>query len=380
MVVVAEETTETIALVDTPDPGITPDSVILWKFDVWAEKGLITITLDQEEKVRKSLRAAEERLTEMEKMLRKEKLWPAEKAMIEHNDFIENARAYIVYLDYQQKEKEFEKEFEIQQYLIDYGVIVDMVHEQILDEDLDEKGENIVTDAFTTISKQITELTLALDDKKAETKLKIKANGLSESELAQLEGSLSAGVNDLLAMDVDEEVEPLVELGKEEAEDLVEEILELEETLEEITDDIGKNVGFIIGFGDTNSVVDEEPQALVTDTSTKTKVKLDGDVTASQIDIINSLYNSLVSAETKAEIEIDVSEVQEGSWKIEKELDGVLTNMQESLLENLLLSLGTEPSSVRIKIKHNPNSLDTDEAVYYGEDENSGITTNFVIG
>jgi hypothetical protein len=376
---ILEETATTTVTFKVPEPGITPDNVILWKFDVWSEKFFTAITLDQTEKIHKSIASAEERLTEMEKMLRKEKAWPAEKAKLEQDDAMENARGYITYLDYQEKEKELEKEYSIQAMLLNYESVVNELRVQLDEEDLDEEATDFVLDTFAQITEQQYILATALQEKKDGTKLKIKANGLTDEQIAALEASLSNGIGELtlnfITDTVVEESDPILVFVQEETEDAVEEA-------SEILEDVVEDLGYVIGYadGEIEEMEEDVPIAIITDTSTTTKVSVDGDVTAQQMDFITAVHDSLVAAGTDAEIEIVVAEVQKGAWKIEKEVDGVLNLEQQTLLDQMLYSLSQDPSALRIKIKYDPQSVDEEEGVYVGADEETGVSTSFVIG
>ncbi|PIN80193.1 hypothetical protein COV16_01335 [Candidatus Woesearchaeota archaeon CG10_big_fil_rev_8_21_14_0_10_34_8] len=349
----------TPAIAEAPEPGITPDNVILWKFDVWTERFLTAITLDQGEKVRKSLNAAEERLTEMEKMLRKEKNWPAEKAKLDHDDIIENVRSYITYLDYDKKEKEFEVEFKIKEMLEDYAEVADGIELKVAEITLDEEGSVFAQEALADIAKKESELAKELDNKKQDTILKIKANGLSDEDINLLVESFGGETK------IDEE--------------------SLLEFIEQNTDDLileaGQAINDVVGNAeDTSGDVAEKESVstIITDTSTKNKVKVDGDVTAGQMKLITAIHDSMEKDNVEAEIEITVSQINEGAWKIEKEIDGSLNSAQEILLDQLLVSLSEDASSVRIKIKH--DSVSEDNGIYAGSNEEEGVSTSFVIG
>ena len=66
-------------------------------------------------------------------------------------------------------------------------------------------------------------------------------------------------------------------------------------------------------------------------------------------------------------------------WKIAKEIDGSLTSLQQEQLDNLLISLSENPSTVKIKVKYDPGDVSTANGVVVGESD-SGLSTAFVIG
>ena len=123
----------------------------------------------------------------------------------------------------------------------------------------------------------------------------------------------------------------------------------------------------------------EAVSTMVTDTTASSKVKIDGDVTAEQLQRINILYEQLRAESTDAEIELTVSKMDNGLWKIEKEIDGILTSLQQEQLNDLLLTLSSEPSTVKIKVKYDPGDVSASNGVIVGESE-SGLETAFVIG
>ncbi len=361
---------------EAPEPGITPDNVILWKFDGWMEKSLIALTFDPEEKIHKSLRAAEERITEMEKMLRKEKKDSAQKALDAHNDAIENIRSYIIYLNYQEKEKEFEKEFVIESLLIEYDAIFQLVYNQLQSEDIKGEEKAFALDAFAQMKIQEQILIEELEKKKEDTRMKIRANGLNEDQLAALENVFSIG-NASMIRELSQE--NYTENETNIAHILTENKDIIKDTMNTTVENIGYIIGYLSNSSSNASMINASMTTVITDTSTRSKVAIEGDMTTSQMDYVSAIYDTLVSGATNAEIEIIVTEVQQGAWRIEKEVDGLLTEEQRSLLDTLLLSLSADPHAVRIKIKYHPDRQSYTE-VYTGTSSEKEVSTNFVIG
>ena len=116
---------------------------------------------------------------------------------------------------------------------------------------------------------------------------------------------------------------------------------------------------------------------MITDISSNNKVKIDCDLTAQQLQAVNILYNQLIAESTDAEVELTVSQMSNGMWKIEKEVDGTLTSLQNQQLDELLVSLSKTPSSVHVKIKYDPAEVET-AGLYSGG--NGDVETTFVIG
>ncbi|MFA6889039.1 MAG: hypothetical protein WC254_06105, partial [Candidatus Woesearchaeota archaeon] len=112
------------------------------------------------------------------------------------------------------------------------------------------------------------------------------------------------------------------------------------------------------------------------DVSSKSKLKIDGTLTAEQEQAVNLLYSQFIVENTEAEVGITVTQMDNGLWKIEKEIDGTLTVTQDQQLDALLILLGNSPSSSHITVKYDPTTSDTN--AYVGE--SSGVSTSFVIG
>lgn len=342
---------------DAPQPGITPDNAILWKLDVLTERFLTAITLDQEEKTRKSIQSAEERLTEMTKMLRKDKLWAAEKAAQQQREALEDARTYIAYLDHTKTETLFEHVFAIEKHIQEYENLVGDEQQQLTDFSLDAEEEAFVNRTLIALQEQQQELTNELQKKKEATILKLRANGLSIEEIIALETSILQKIQGTENSSLSSQITSVATEGEELIDTLFENQTRSQDILNEtgalLQDVVSEIQDYIETETEKSIFVETQKDAVViADTSVKSKIRIEGELSVIQQALVDGLYDSLKKENTKAEIEIEVVEMQDGIWRIEKEVDGLLSKKQQQVLENLLLSFSKEPVPLRIKIKH----------------------------
>lgn len=359
--------------------GVSPDNPLLWRLELLMEDINSAATSDQGLKVEKILGHAAERVAEMEKMLRWKKTPAAEKAIEKHKRLMDTASEKITELTHKNTEKEFEAEIRIEEAIIAYETSVAEI--LATDSDVFAEEERAIQNSFveTTFQKALLEETLK---KKEATILKLKASGMSDTDIEALEANLKAGkestTSDITGAAaafssnlttaatgavsaVDSAVESATGSSPSEIVGTITETVDAGENVEGIAD------------------VVETITAIVTDTTTSSRVKIDGDVTAEQMQMINLLYEQLRAENTDAEVEITVSKMQNNLWKIEKEIDGTLTTLQEEQLNDLLVSLSTNPSTVKIKVKYDPGDVSAANGVVVGESD-SGLETAFVIG
>ncbi len=354
--------TATIRADEVVTAGVSPDNALLWRLEILMEDLNSIATSNQGTKVEKILDHAAERVAELEKMLRWEKTVAAEKAVQKHEKLMSAALEKILELEHKNAEKEFEAEIHIEEALATYQTQMTNI---LLSSDADAMSEE-GTALFTRFLEKDTQLQQKLHDealkKKDATTLKLKASGLSDADIETLNANLKAG-KEGSTDDITGAAAAFSSNITTAATDVVETITE--------TVDVGEGIEKVGAVVETISTI-------VTDTTTSSKVKIDGDVTAEQLQMINLLYEQLRAENTDAEIEITVSKMQNDLWKIEKEIDGSLTSLQQQQLTDLLLSLSTNPSTVKIKVKYDSGDVSSGNIVM-GE-SNSGLTTAFVIG
>jgi hypothetical protein len=337
--------------------GVSPDNALLWRLEILMEDLNSAATSNQGTKVEKILDHAAERVAELEKMLRWEKTAAAEKAEEKYEKLMSAALEKIQALEHKNAEKEFEAEIHIEEALAIYQVQITNI---MISSDANVMGEEGSAFFTTFVEKDMQHQQRLHDEmlkKKDATKLKLKGSGLSDLDIETLEANLKAGK---------------------------------ESTTTEITDAAAAfssnlttaatgAVSAVDTAVESATEVVETISTIVTDTTTSSRIKIDGDVTAEQMQMINLLYEQLRAENTDAKIEITVSKMQNELWKIEKEIDGSLTSLQQQQLDDLLLSLSENPSTVKIKIKNYHGDLSSANGVVVGESD-SGLTTAFVIG
>ncbi len=349
----------------TVTAGISPDNQILWKIDIFFEHVNAFITYDYAKKIEKRMYSAEERAAEMEKMLRWKKTVEAEKAKIAFEEEQDALRSLIEQLDHKNPQTEMNQEFEVEVLLQNYNLELASIRSAMMAADIDDKQQELVQQFGEKI--QTTDFLTVIATKKEATVLKLKANGLTDENIATLQADLMSKLQ-YVTQEVLETAENLSE--SEQPELIVESV---------VTQNVSKKQEPIVEqVTETNASVNQQEQmTIVTDTSSKSKVKVDGELTAEQLQAVNLLYSQLVAENTDAEIEITVTQMDNGFWKVEKEVDGMLTSLQQQQVDALLVSLSQTPSSVHIKVKYDPSEPEG-AGVYVGG--SSDVETTFVIG
>lgn len=79
---------------ELPDPGMTPDN-FFYPFDVFFDNIGVALTVNEEAKINKQFKVAEERLAEAQAMIQANKTEKAEEALENHNALMEQVRARI---------------------------------------------------------------------------------------------------------------------------------------------------------------------------------------------------------------------------------------------------------------------------------------------
>jgi len=327
--------------------GISPDNPFLWRMEVFFEHVSTAITYDSAEKINKRMHSAEERAAEMEKMLRFKKTEAAQSAKNAFDDEVTALQQYISEFEYKSPQNELDAEYKVQELLQNYNSEITSLTTTLASAQLDDNQTQIVQEFVEKV--KAADFQSVLNAKKDATILKLKANGLTNEDIAALQTGI-------------------VEKVKTFADNL------LNETFSNQTVSNQTNNSEQVQENVSEESVSEQPQSVVTDVSSKSKVKIDGIVTAEQQQAVNLLYSQLIAENTEAEVEITVTQMDNGLWKIEKEIDGTLTSLQDKQLDALLVSLGNSPSSLHITVKYDSSEADA----YVGESNN--ISTSFSIG
>ena len=310
--------------------GVSPDNPILWHLEEFMEKFGIALTSSPSVKVEKILNAAEERVAEFDKMLRWKKTKEATKAKEAHELLMEKGAETIIDLEKKNTEKEFKEivtiEADLQTYTKDVGAII----AAISTDDIDEEQKTLLSEFMEKEDANTQKLVDEAAVKKAAIILKLKAGGLTDTEIATLEqnwktgsyGEIAEGVTGAVSV-VAETIPSVVSDSVSKTVDTVAET-EVGQVVDSIAETITESEVVSEGVEKAADVV-EAVSTMVTDTTASSKVKIDGDVTAEQLQRINILYEQLRAESTDAEIELTVSKMDNGLWKIEKEIDGILT-------------------------------------------------------
>src|SRR3989338_4430001 len=173
--------------------GVSPDNPILWHLEVFMEKFGVMLTSSPSVKVEKILNAAEERVAEFDKMLRWKKTEEATKAKEAHELLMEKTRETIIDLEKKNTEKEFEEiltiEADLQTYTEDVGTII----AAISTDDLDEEQKTLLSEFMEKEDANLQKLVDEAAVKKAAVVLKLKAGGLTDTEIATLEQNWKTG-------------------------------------------------------------------------------------------------------------------------------------------------------------------------------------------
>ncbi len=349
--------------------GISPDNPLLWRAEVFFEHVSAVITYDDTERISKRMHSAEERAAEMEKMLRFKKTEAARTAKNAFNDEITALQESFSAFEYKSPQNELGAEYKLQEILYMYEGEITAMTATLASAKLDDSQKQVAQEFVE--SAGAADFQSALNAKKDATVLKLRANGLTDEDIAALQISIVDKVKvfaDTLLNEtfLNETFSNETNNSEQQVESVeaVQQIADVQEQAQEQQ---------IIS---EPSVVEDKQQSVVTDVSSKSKVKVDGTITAEQQQAVNLLYSQLIAESTEAEVEITVTQMDNGLWKLEKEIDGTLTSLQDQQLDALLVSLGNAPSSLHITVKYDPSYPETD--VYRGE--NDDISTSFVIG
>ncbi len=362
--------------------GVSPDNPLLWHIEVFMEKFGIAITSSPSVRVEKSLNAAEERVAEFDKMLRWKKTEEAKKAKEAHEVLMEKIKEIIIDLEKKNTEKEFEEILSIEKSHMIYGSDMIELMTQNNASDLSDEELVLLTDFVNKETENFLLISSEVQTKKAAIILKLKAGGLTDTEIITLEQNWKAGISG--SSEVTGAVSAIAQTIPSAVSDSVSKTVnavtetQADEIAGSIAETITENVDVSESVEKAVDVV-ETVSTIVIGTTTTSKVNIDGDVTAEQMQRINILYEQLRAESTDAEIELTVSKMDNDLWKIEKEIDGILTSLQQEQLDDLLLTISNEPSTVKIKIKYDPGDLSTSNGVVVGESD-SGLETAFVIG
>ena len=338
--------------VQTPTAGVSADNAILWRMDLLIEKINVGLTSDPAKKVDKELSYAAERLAETEKMFRWENQNAVESSAAKYVILFNSVQERILELEKKDAEKELAYEITIEARIKMYEAESSLLY-QALQESAIEEQKTVATSLIEKNKENIQKIKIDLAKKREETKVRLQANGLTEEEIGALEIRIEESLKE----------EAIIQ------ENQTQEIVPVTTNTSQNTSTEQNN--------ETLEIV-AEITTVVEDTSAKSTVRVDGDVTAEQLEMINSVYEQLKNEGTTAEIEITVLAMENGNWKIEKEIDGTLSNLQQEKIDALISSLEKNAAYSRITIKYDVRYESTSGFTTGTSDD--GIETTVVIG
>lgn len=363
--------------------GVSPDNPILWRVEIFLEDMNVAVTSDPAIKVQKSLDHAEERAAEIEKMLRWNKTDAAEKALNKYDSILEKTQTIITGMDNDDKQQALETELEINASLTAYIAHLVEVQALIASTSHDATQTSLLAKLSERMTTTTASLEQALADKKQQTEAAIKANGVTDDVLLQMEQDIQEGIGQ--SKNAEEQIASLQQMNLTSFVDTATNdslITSLASNATAIAEQVVDAAADILQENESTSSSQQQTQATATisDASSRNKLKVDGAITPAQEQKINILYQQLQTENTEAEIEIAVSQTDSGLWKIEKEIDGTLSAQQRAQLDDLLLSFSNPTNAVSIKIKYTPISAPSESTIVYSGTSDSGVSTNFQIG
>ncbi|MBI5072936.1 hypothetical protein HZA99_03895 [Candidatus Woesearchaeota archaeon] len=366
--------------------GVSPDNPIFWRIEIFFEDINVAVTSDPAVKVQKSLDHAEERVAEVEKMLRWNKTDAAEKALNKYDTILEKTQTVITTIDDDDKQQALKRELEINASLATY--ISHLVELQALIASTSHDATQ--TALLAKISERMTTTTASLEqvlaDKKQQTETAVKANGVTDDVLLQMEQDIQEGIGQ--TKNVEDQLDSLQKMNLTSFVDTAADIASNDSLMTSLAANatslaeqaVDAAAEFLEENQSSSSSQQTHATATISDASSRNKLKVDGAITADQQQKINILYQQLQTENTEAEIEIAVSQTDSGYWKIEKEIDGTLSAQQTAQLTDLLLSFSNPTNAVSIKIKYTPVSAPSKSTIVYSGTSDSGVSTNFQIG
>ncbi|MFA6888371.1 MAG: DUF5667 domain-containing protein, partial [Candidatus Woesearchaeota archaeon] len=294
--------------------GISPDNPMLWKIELFFEHASAAITSNDAEKINKRMHSAEERAAEMEKMLRWKKTEAAQSAKLAFDDEISTLQQYFSEFEYKSPQNELEAEYTVQEILQTYDAEITAVTATLESAELDDAQKQIVQQFLETV--KITDFQAALNAKKDATFLKLKANGLTDDDIAALETGIFNKIknvantlfNNTVANNSNSSQLGLLQENPNELVEVQSSDVQQSEIQTEVIDQ--PIISESSPIENTNSVV--------IDVSSKSKLKIDGTLTAEQEQAVNLLYSQFIVENTEAEVGITVTQMDNGLWKIEK--------------------------------------------------------------
>ncbi len=328
---------------ETTDPGILPDS-ILWGLDKAFDSLSLALTFNSDEKAKKGISIAMERIAEVKLMLEQNKIEHSLKAKKATSDTLLKVKERISIIEKEDKTQELESTLEIENELneveeelkelketeIKIKIKGDLSPEKL------QQLESIVSDLLGTSG----ELKVEIKNKKDKTKIEIKAKGIDENKL-ELEL---------------EEKHGLLEKKKHKAE---EEIEDAKEGLEEVEEIVAEGVpqGILEILNEARKKIENAENALAEGKFGEAF----GQANAAK----NILKNAEKKLEAEEEKELEIeAEIKEGFTKVKVELDEeeleftLATTNKDEILSAIAENLGMTVEEIRTLVDFEDEELE----------------------
>lgn len=328
---------------ETTDPGILPDS-IFWGLDKAFDSLSMALTSNADEKAKKGISIAIERIAEVKLMLEQNKIEHSLKAKKATSDTLLKVKEKIAAIEKEDKTQELETTLEIENELSEVEDELEELKEiEIkikikgdLSPDKLQQLESIVSGLLGTSG----ELEIEIKNKKDKTKIEIKAKGIDEDKLeAELE-----------------EKHGLLEKKKHKVE---EEIEDAKEELEEVEKIVAEGVPQSI-----LEILNEARKKIENAESALAESKF-GEAFGQANAAKNILKNAEKKLEAEEEKELEIeAEIKEGFTKIKVEFDEeeleftLATTNKDEILSAIAENLGMTVEEIRTLVDFEDEGLE----------------------
>lgn len=190
----AQETDETADIeLEEVDPGVTPDSPV-WGLERAMEKISLAFTFDKAEKARKRLENANERLAEVDAMIKAKKMEAAEKAEKAHDEELDAVAEDLEELEDGGTDEELKDAIEIETLIKGHQVALQNIRSKLEREGLTEEQQAKFGEIVAKFEANTIRVAAKAEEKKENVKTKLMSKGASEDEVEDLEIELEEEV------------------------------------------------------------------------------------------------------------------------------------------------------------------------------------------
>lgn len=189
LITLSLSTTSVLAQATTiTNPGITPDN-FLYGLDVFIDNIRLAITAGDIEKAKLSLQIAEERLAEVKVMIEQNKLAEAQTAQAEHDKNLAVTETSVGQIARTNATEEIKEEINVEKALKQHKAKVETVSGELkvkikVKGELTAEQQGLIDSILSSMEGKSGEVEIKIDNKKQETKIKIKQQtGKSDEEI-----------------------------------------------------------------------------------------------------------------------------------------------------------------------------------------------------